>query len=193
MGIRANCIAPGITSTDMLQTLSPSIIEATCNQTDLRRLGSPLNIADTAVFLISDLASHITGQTIWMVVYDEPGACVIMKAFWEPGHHGNAIAAINDWGETLSYRELYSTVSRLVVRLQARTLLFLLCDNSFGSLVGYLACLNARAVPLMLDKAIAPELLQQLMERYRPGFIWHQTMDHTSLDSDPIRVLWTRS
>ena len=63
-GIRANCIAPGITDTDMLDTLPAAIIEATRNQTDLRRLGNPSNIADAAVFLVSDLASYITGQTI---------------------------------------------------------------------------------------------------------------------------------
>lgn len=63
-GIRANCIAPGITDTDMLETLPAAIIEATRNQTDLRRLGNPSNIADAAVFLVSDLASYTTGQTL---------------------------------------------------------------------------------------------------------------------------------
>ncbi|RXW30757.1 SDR family oxidoreductase [Enterobacter ludwigii] len=64
VGIRANCIAPGITDTDMLGTLPPAIIEQTRNQTDLRRLGHPANIADAAVFLVSDLAGYITGQTL---------------------------------------------------------------------------------------------------------------------------------
>ena len=64
VGIRANCIAPGITDTDMLGTLPPAIIEQTRNQTDLRRLGHPTNIADAAVFLVSDFAGYITGQTL---------------------------------------------------------------------------------------------------------------------------------
>lgn len=64
VGIRANCIAPGITDTDMLETLPAAVIEMTRNQTDLRRLGSPADIAETAVFLISENASYITGQTL---------------------------------------------------------------------------------------------------------------------------------
>lgn len=64
LGIRANCIAPGITDTDMLDTLPPAVIEATRNQTDLRRLGQVSDVADAAVFLVSELSSYVTGQTI---------------------------------------------------------------------------------------------------------------------------------
>jgi 3-oxoacyl-[acyl-carrier protein] reductase len=63
-GVRANCIAPGVTETDMLATLPPAVIEAAKNSADLRRVGLPSEIADTAVFLASDLSSYVTGQTI---------------------------------------------------------------------------------------------------------------------------------
>ena len=63
-GIRANCIAPGITDTDMLAAMPAYIIEETRNQTDLRRLGLPEEIAAAAVWLASDLSSYVTGQTI---------------------------------------------------------------------------------------------------------------------------------
>lgn len=63
-GIRANCIAPGITDTDMLATMPVHIVEETRNQTDLRRLGLPAEIAAAAVWLASDLSSYVTGQTI---------------------------------------------------------------------------------------------------------------------------------
>ncbi|KEA51544.1 3-oxoacyl-ACP reductase [Mangrovibacter sp. MFB070] len=63
-GIRANCIAPGITDTDMLSTMPEHIIEQAKNAADLRRAGLPSEIAETAVFLASDLASYITGQVI---------------------------------------------------------------------------------------------------------------------------------
>ncbi|GKV93420.1 SDR family oxidoreductase [Pectobacterium aroidearum] len=64
IGIRANCIAPGITDTDMLDTLPVHILEETKNTADLRRAGLPSEIADTAVFLASELSSYITGQVI---------------------------------------------------------------------------------------------------------------------------------
>ncbi|MDY1038785.1 SDR family NAD(P)-dependent oxidoreductase [Lelliottia sp. CFBP8978] len=63
-GIRANCIAPGITDTDMLLTMPEHIVEAAKNSADLRRAGTPAEIAEAALFLASDLSAYITGQTI---------------------------------------------------------------------------------------------------------------------------------
>lgn len=63
-GIRANCIAPGITETEMLATMPESIVAEAKATADMRRGGEPSEIAKTAVFLASDLSSYITGQTI---------------------------------------------------------------------------------------------------------------------------------
>ncbi|MBA0180422.1 SDR family oxidoreductase [Pectobacterium carotovorum] len=64
VGVRANCIAPGIIDTAMLDNLPQHILEATRNSTSLKRTGTPSEIADMAVFLASDLSSYITGQVI---------------------------------------------------------------------------------------------------------------------------------
>lgn len=63
-GIRANCIAPGITETDMLVSMPEAVVNEAKASADMRRGGEPSEIARTAVFLASDLASYITGQTI---------------------------------------------------------------------------------------------------------------------------------
>ena len=63
-GIRANCIAPGITETDMLETMPKEVVDDAKEHADLRRGGKPSEIATTAVFLASDKSSYITGQTI---------------------------------------------------------------------------------------------------------------------------------
>ena len=63
-GIRANAIAPGMTDTDMLASMSDEVIKNTILASDLKRTGKPSEIADTAVFLASDLAAYITGQVI---------------------------------------------------------------------------------------------------------------------------------
>lgn len=63
-GVRANVIAPGITETDMISSMTDAVIAETVAGTDMRRIGEPSNIADVAVFLASDLSSYITGQVL---------------------------------------------------------------------------------------------------------------------------------
>jgi 3-oxoacyl-[acyl-carrier protein] reductase len=62
--IRANIIAPGITETEMLTSMSQETIDLTLNETSLKRSAHPSEIANVACFLVSDLSSYITGQTI---------------------------------------------------------------------------------------------------------------------------------
>lgn len=63
--IRVNCIAPGVIATDMLRGLSDETMTALEAETPLGRLGSPLDIAHTALFLADTAASgFITGQVI---------------------------------------------------------------------------------------------------------------------------------
>lgn len=63
--IRSNCILPGATHTEMLQDVFdnvPGIREELISKTVLGKLGDPTDQANAAVFLASDLASHITGE-----------------------------------------------------------------------------------------------------------------------------------
>lgn len=64
-GIRANAILPGATETEMLQGVFeevPGIREVLIGRTVLGKLGDPRDQANAAVFLASDMASHITGE-----------------------------------------------------------------------------------------------------------------------------------
>lgn len=63
-GIRSNIIAPGITETEMLSSMSAETITETVESTALKRCGMPDEIASVAAFLISDMSSYITGQTL---------------------------------------------------------------------------------------------------------------------------------
>jgi len=62
--IRCNVIAPGFIETDMTQTLSQEVKEAYFKTISLRRGGQPDDVANTALFLASDLSAYITGQVI---------------------------------------------------------------------------------------------------------------------------------
>ncbi|HVX17064.1 MAG TPA: SDR family oxidoreductase [Acidimicrobiales bacterium] len=61
--VRVNAIAPGLVKTDMARALWEEHEEAVAKRIPMRRLGAPVDIAHMALFLASDAASWITGQT----------------------------------------------------------------------------------------------------------------------------------
>jgi 3-oxoacyl-[acyl-carrier protein] reductase len=62
--IRCNSIAPGFILTEMTEKLPPDIKSDWINKIPLKRGGTPEDVANTALFLASDLSSYISGQTI---------------------------------------------------------------------------------------------------------------------------------
>jgi len=62
--IRCNVVAPGFIETEMTDALDEKIIEEWRNSIPLKRGGTPFDIANTCVWLGSDMSSYITGQTI---------------------------------------------------------------------------------------------------------------------------------
>jgi 3-oxoacyl-[acyl-carrier protein] reductase len=63
-GITVNAIAPGFIETDMTAELAEEVRKAFMEQIPLNRPGEPVDIANSCVFLASDLASYITGQVL---------------------------------------------------------------------------------------------------------------------------------
>ena len=62
--IRVNAVAPGVTRTDMMEAVPREVIEPIVRTIPLGRLGEAEDIANAFLFLASDMASYITGQTI---------------------------------------------------------------------------------------------------------------------------------
>ncbi len=62
--VRVNAIAPGYIMTDILKTVPQDLLDKFAKLTMLGRLGQPEEIAKVALFLASDDASYVTGQTI---------------------------------------------------------------------------------------------------------------------------------
>jgi 3-oxoacyl-[acyl-carrier protein] reductase len=63
-GIRANAIAPGFIDTAMTAALSDEIRQEWIKKIPLRRGGQVEDIANTALYLASDLSSYVSGQVI---------------------------------------------------------------------------------------------------------------------------------
>lgn len=62
--INVNCVCPGPTETPMLMALPENHLDAFKRAIPFRRFGKPSEIADAIVFLASERASYITGQTL---------------------------------------------------------------------------------------------------------------------------------
>ena len=63
-GIRVNCIEPGVIDTPMNACFDAETRAALAQETPLGRIGTPEDVAATALFLASDAASFITGQCL---------------------------------------------------------------------------------------------------------------------------------
>lgn len=62
--IRCNAIAPGFIETEMTGELDEKVVDEWRKSIPLKRGGDPMDVAQAAVFLGSDMSSYITGQTI---------------------------------------------------------------------------------------------------------------------------------
>ncbi len=63
-GITVNAVAPGFIATDMTAALTDEQKSAILTQVPAGNLGKPEDIANAVIFLASDLAAYITGETI---------------------------------------------------------------------------------------------------------------------------------
>jgi NAD(P)-dependent dehydrogenase (short-subunit alcohol dehydrogenase family) len=65
-GIRVNAIAPGVIKTRLSEMLwkEPAVGERAAQATPLLRLGEPEEVASVVLFLASDMAKYVTGETI---------------------------------------------------------------------------------------------------------------------------------
>ena len=62
--VRVNAIAPGYTMTNMMKTVPEHLLEKFSSQTMLGRLAQPVEIANSVLFLASDLSSYVTGEVL---------------------------------------------------------------------------------------------------------------------------------
>jgi acyl-CoA synthetase (AMP-forming)/AMP-acid ligase II len=125
---------------------------------------------------------------------------------WKFNSYKDNTAAIDESGCAFSYTFLEDEGRKLAAKVGGRKLVFYLCTNTIGSLLGYTAFLSHRIVPLMLDAGISSALLDNLISIYKPDFIYKPdqsgefgyTLERTEWDSayplyDELALLLTTS
>ena len=65
-GVNVNALAPGLIETDMLDVsaMRDKVIELALEEIVLKRLGTPDDVANVAVFFASEMSRHITGEVV---------------------------------------------------------------------------------------------------------------------------------
>ncbi len=91
---------------------------------------------------------------------------------WDLGRFGGKTALLDDSGNEMTYQGLESFGERFSSSMPGRSLVFVLCTNTIGSIAGYVSLINSRNVALLVNSEIDRDLLAHLMENYSPGYIW---------------------
>lgn len=97
-----------------------------------------------------------------------------------------AMAIIDDQGCALTYGQLCSFTDRFYAHIRQRTLIFILCENCAAAVAGYVASLARRVVPLMVSATMDRQLLDNLIDLYRPEFLWLPAVRQDDFAYTPI-------
>lgn len=91
---------------------------------------------------------------------------------WDLERFSDNMALIDEYGTEMSYGELQRQGEEIAAVIGRRCLVFLLCKNTIGSVLGYTAFVNNGIVPVLLNTHLERELLNNLLETYRPEYVW---------------------
>jgi acyl-coenzyme A synthetase/AMP-(fatty) acid ligase len=94
------------------------------------------------------------------------------QEIWSLDCYSENIAFVQDNNTILSYSQLETECNAFADRVGSRCLIFSLCTNTMGSLVGYIGALNNKIVPVLLNSNLETSLLFSLIVQYQPSYIW---------------------
>ena len=95
-----------------------------------------------------------------------------MGKIWNLEQFAEKIAVRDEFGRQLTYTDLNTEANRLAEKVGRRCLVFSLCRNEIGSLIGYIGFVNNGIVSVQLSSHLDDSLLQNLLTTYQPAFIW---------------------
>jgi hypothetical protein len=91
---------------------------------------------------------------------------------WNFNQYKENIALIDENGRQLDYTGLQKENDKLATAVGGRCLVFSMCSNTIGSVVGYTSFIRNNIVPVLLNAHLDEELLNNLLKSYYPSYIW---------------------
>ncbi|MCR4615561.1 MAG: AMP-binding protein [Clostridiales bacterium] len=91
---------------------------------------------------------------------------------WDLEEYADNPALLDENGDSVTYRELKELSDSAAEAVGERCLVFSLCKNAIGSVVGYVGFINNGVVPALLSAHLDDDLLRNLLKVYSPSYIW---------------------
>lgn len=95
-----------------------------------------------------------------------------MGKIWDFNRYAYNIALMDEYGNTITYKKLNEESYSIFKSIGRRALVFSLCTNKMGSVLGYVSFINNGIVSVQLSNHMEDELLKNLLKTYQPAFIW---------------------
>lgn len=87
----------------------------------------------------------------------------------------NHIAVETEQGLRMTYAQLDMDTSSIVSIMEPRKFTFCLCENTIGSLVGFVGFMNFNIPTVLLDASKDTEMIKGMIKHYQPQYIWCPT------------------
>lgn len=110
-----------------------------------------------------------------------------MEKIWDLSYYGDKVALCDENGREMTYEQLDIQSGILSNIIGERCLVFSLCRNEIGSVLGYVAFVNHDIVSVQLNANIDDDLLERLSDIYQPSYLW-LPKDQTNRCKDMIEV-----
>ena len=95
-----------------------------------------------------------------------------MGKIWDLDQFKRKTALVDEFGHSLAYDSLQAEAQALAERVGRRCLVFCLCRNVIGAILGYVGFINNGIVPALLASQIGGQLLKNLLTIYEPAYLW---------------------
>lgn len=91
---------------------------------------------------------------------------------WDFLIYKNNNAIIDENGTKVTYGEMSEIGNELANKMRKRSLVISFCQNSIGSIIGYVSFINNGTVPILFNENLQHDLKIGLLHKYLPEYIW---------------------